>query len=187
MRVYLDFEFINLGRVTEPISIGLTTDAGESFYGEFTDYPKEMIAPGDWVDENVIQKLWLKTPPPAMPLQTQYVVGTQFEVTALMEGWLSQQYFSSDANELHIWSDVYAYDWVLFCNLFGGMMSIPKFIYYIPFDLATLLHIKEIDPDISREAFAMSVLDVAAPTALKHNALFDAMIIGMCVRKALGL
>jgi hypothetical protein len=55
-------------------------------------------------------------------------------------------------------------------------------VYYIPFDLATLLKMKGVDPDISREEFAQ-----APPNGPKHNALWDARVIKACYWNAMGM
>jgi hypothetical protein len=81
---------------------------------------------------------------------------------------------------VEIWSDCLSYDWVLFCELFGGAMKVPDFIYYIPFDICTLFHSKGIDPDVSREDFAGAS---GAIDKQKHNALWDAWIIKGCYDK----
>ena len=64
---------------------------------------------------------------------------------------------------------------VLFNDIFGTAFDIPKNIYYIPFDLSTLLYVKGIDPDINREEFA-NMKDGSQ----KHNALWDAKVIKRC-------
>jgi hypothetical protein len=88
--------------------------------------------------------------------------------------WLEQ--FES----IEVWSDCLAYDWVLFCDIFGSAFDIPKNIYYIPFDICTLFKAKGIDPDINREVYAEwgdNTLD------RKHNALWDARVIKACYDK----
>jgi len=82
-----------------------------------------------------------------------------------------------------MWSDCLAYDWVLFCQLWGHAFNIPPCVYYIPFDLATLLMLKGIDPDIDRESFANMIGD----DGTKHNALWDALVIQKCYEKAVRL
>lgn len=75
-----------------------------------------------------------------------------------------------------MWSDCLAYDWVLFCNIFGGAFEVPKNVYYIPFDICTLFKIGGINPDVNREEYANSTyLELQ-----KHNALHDANIIMKC-------
>lgn len=81
--------------------------------------------------------------------------------------------------KIEIWSDCLAYDWVLFCELWGGALKVPDEIYYIPFDLSTLFWIIGEDPDVNREAFA----GLSTSEADKHNALSDARVIRACYRK----
>jgi len=64
-----------------------------------------------------------------------------------------------------------------------NLLLLPPFIYYIPFDLSTLLKIKGIDPDINREDFAGKIESPIKYS--KHNSLHDALIIKACVEKLL--
>jgi len=80
-----------------------------------------------------------------------------------------------------MWSDCLAYDWVLFNNIFGTAFDIPKNVYYIPFDICTLMKIKGVDPDINREDYAYS--DMPIPETAKHNSLHDAWTIKHCYDK----
>jgi hypothetical protein len=84
--------------------------------------------------------------------------------------WLAQ--FDS----VEVWSDCLAYDWVLFCDLFGGALNIPKNIYYIPFDICTVMKVEGFDPDVNREEFS-------GITGSKHNSLHDAKVIKACYEK----
>jgi len=77
-----------------------------------------------------------------------------------------------------MWSDCLSYDWVLFNQLWGHAFSIPKNIYYIPFDICTLFKVKGIDPDINRERFLEW-----PDSEQKHNALWDARVIKACYEK----
>ena len=79
---------------------------------------------------------------------------------------------------VEMWSDCLAYDWVLFSLLWGHAFNIPKNVFYIPYDLCTLLKINKIDPDINREEFAGM-----KNGAEKHNSLWDAMVIKACYEK----
>jgi hypothetical protein len=81
-------------------------------------------------------------------------------------------------DEIEMWSDCLSYDWVLFCQLWGHAFKIPSNIYYIPFDICTIFKDYGIDPDISREKFA-----VISDRDEKHNALWDAIVIKSCYEK----
>ena len=103
---------------------------------------------------------------------------TQAECRIYLTEWLV-----SFDEKIYIWSDCLAYDWVLFCELFGGALEIPDCIYYIPFDLCTLFQVHGVDPDISRETF----VEVDSELYEKHNALWDAHVIKSCYEKLTSL
>jgi hypothetical protein len=158
MKVFFDTEFTGLHQNTTLISIGLVTENGSTFYAELLDYDKSQV--DNWIQENVIAHL------------TREYSGETEAIKQKLEVWLS----SYDTVEM--WSDTLAYDWVLFNQLWGHAFNIPKNVYYIPFDIATLFKIKGIDPDINREEFAE--MTEGGP---KHNALWDAKVIKACYEK----
>jgi len=45
--------------------------------------------------------------------------------------------------DIEVWSDYLAYDWVLFCDIFGHAFKVPKQVYYIPFDICTLMKVTQ--------------------------------------------
>lgn len=172
-KVFFDTEFTGLHQKTTLISIGMISECGKTFYAELTDYDGRQV--DDWIDENVLSKLMLLS----MGVQSHgevtgnehvLVCGEKAEVSQILNQWLSQ------FQHVEIWSDCLAYDWVLFCNIFGNAFDIPKNVYYIPFDICTLFKAKGIDPDVNREGFAgMGDEDIN-----KHNALWDAKVIKAC-------
>ncbi len=183
-KIFFDTEFTGLHKNTTLISIGLIADSGETFYAELRDYDKSQVNP--WLQENVIDNLLYNhfvkghgysrtyNNDEETSYNYKYVVSNTSEVKNRMENWLSQ------FEQVEIWSDCLAYDWVLFCNIFGTAFDIPSNIYYIPFDICTLFKLKDIDPDISREKFAELLEDKEIS---KHNALWDAKVIMLCYNK----
>lgn len=172
MKIFWDCEFTGLHQNTTLISIGLVTEDGQEFYAEFDDFDRRQV--DQWIQENVIDRLWL---PDDFVLEVTEnlwrIKGPRAKVQQYLFRWLRQREAA-----IEMWSDCLAYDWVLFCDLFGGALSIPDCVYYIPFDLCTLLKIKGIDPDINREEYAGLTSD------WKHNALWDAQVIKACYEKA---
>lgn len=160
----MDTEFTGLCQNTTLISIGMVTEKGQTFYAECNDYDPYQV--DDWIRKNVIDNLWY---PNGLP---------ERQVRSLLEEWLS------NLGPVEIWSDCLSYDWVLFNQLWGHAFNIPKNVYYIPFDLATVFKLKGIDPDINREEFAGVKDD--DPLRRKHNALWDAQVIRMCYEKLMG-
>jgi len=219
MKLFFDTEFTGLHQKTTLISIGIVAETGETFYCELDDYDKSQV--DEWIKENVIAKLKHKRPKNLMPtplpndkqlsdypnaeqypyIRTNYynnkndnrkgfsidMMGTMNNLKIELTEWLAQ------FENIEIWSDTLAYDWVLFNEIFGHAFNIPKNVYYIPFDLATLFKIKGIDPDVSREEFAhvenMKLANGKYPETEKdiekHNALFDALIIRQCYLNAI--
>ena len=176
MRVYFDTEFTGLHAKTTLISIGLISDCGKTFYAELNDFDKSQL--DNWLKENVISNLSMQTSRAGITRfykdkkETVFFGDTDQLKEALTE-WMSQFGY------VEIWSDCLSYDWVLFNNIFGHAFSIPKNVYYIPFDICTLFKIKGIDPDISREEFA----EIKKEDIQKHNALYDAVVIKKCFEK----
>lgn len=156
MRIFFDTEFTGLHQNTTLISIGIVDEDGREFYAEMTDYDKEQLDP--WISENVIANL------------TGANQVTTPELKMQLTEWLSTY------DTVEVWSDCLAYDWVLFDAIFGGAFNKPQNVYYIPFDLCTLMKLKDIDPDVNREEFA-------AMSGSKHNSLHDAKVIKACYEK----
>jgi len=158
MKIYFDTEFTGLHQNTTLISIGIVTEDGREYYAELNNYDKSQC--DDWIKENVIKNLTGKNVMNTKKLRE--------EIIRFLEPY----------ENVEVWSDCLAYDWVLFNEIFGHAFNIPKKVYYIPFDLCTLMKIKGVDPDINRE-------DFAGINGKKHNALHDAKVIKACVNRLL--
>ncbi len=177
--VFLDTEFTGLHQQTTIISIALVAETGEEFYAEFTDYAKDQL--NEFIEQNVLTKLWLTNSKAFNRVEKgTYIIGNKETVVNALKEWLKQ------FEVIEIWADVLAYDWVLFCELFGGAFGVPDNIFYAPFDLATLLRIKgKINPiskyneDVLRFAF------VETNREEQHNALADARVELDCYKKVM--
>jgi len=182
-KIFFDMEFTGLHQYTTPISIGLISEDDDEFYAEFMDYDKDQV--DEWIEKNVIQNLWFDISDYEnydyweIKRHTQsdnnrydlYCIGIKNKIVEALKEWFKT------FDEIEIWSDCLAYDWVLFCQLFGGAFLIPSNIYYIPFDICTLFKMNDIDPDINREEF------VSLQSEDKHNSLHDARVIKACYEK----
>lgn len=175
MKIFFDFEFTGLHQNTTPISFGCVAENGEQFYAEFKDYDRSQI--DDWVQENVINHLFLVSTSEQLPTMTtdktgRTIIGERWQVARFFWDWVRR------FDGVEMWSDVLAYDWVLFCEITKADGNyFPDNVYYIPFDIATLMKIKGVDPDVSREAFS------GIENLTKHNSLDDARIIKACYEK----
>jgi len=175
VKVFFDTEFTGLHQNTTLISIGLIAENGKTFYAEFDDYDKTQVS--EWIRTNVIDNLIIHPDRKHYYRVTdndEIYLGNSEHITDKLQEWLS------NLGEVEIWSDCLHYDWMLFINLWGNAFAIPSNVYYIPFDICTLMKIKGVDPDINREEFA-------GIEGAKHNALHDAKVIKACYEKLMSV
>jgi hypothetical protein len=192
-KLFFDTEFTGLHKNTTLISLGIESECGKTFYAEFNDYDETQIS--DWIRENVISKLKFSAPLPGE--EESYILsrassnpkgesiykgyhlllrGTTAKIKEELTKWLKQ------FENVEMWSDCLAYDWVLFCDIFGDAFSLPSNVYYIPFDICTMFQEHDIDPDINREQFVFDT-PVKELHDKKHNALWGAGVIKQCYGK----
>lgn len=184
--IFMDTEFTGLRQDTKLISIALIHESGTSFYAEFDDFDWNKI--DDWLQTNVIAntaflRAWSSRNRRHVfgsdPLEwyqdelnnISMFAGTECVKQALV-AWLEQ------FGAVTIVSDTLAWDWVLFTELFGGPFNMPKNIFYIPIDIATMFELIEGDSDINRADY----VEYPSPS-VQHNALVDATIIKACYTK----
>lgn len=171
-KVFLDTEFTGLRQHTSLISLGLAAENGDVFYAELTDYDVAQLNP--WLQEYVEPYL-SKNLPAGIHTQidsSMFVQGDRADVAKVLRNWFAR---FGEKNSVEIWADVLAWDWVLFCELFGAN-GLPPQIHYIARDLSTLLVVKGIDPDTKREALGTVNWSHPALKLAKHHALYDALL-----------
>lgn len=171
-KLFLDTEFTGLHKDTNLISIALVSECGKQFYAEFNDYPIEQLERMGCKDD-VLNNLKFNDMRDCCNFENDFTDflmkdNSKYIARRLTE-WLQQ--FES----VEIICDFVAWDWVLFCDLFGGAFNIPKHIFYIPLDICGLFQLKDIDPDINRIDFCGGI-----DNYLPHNCLSDAHIIKKC-------
>lgn len=107
MRVFFDFEFIEGGSafVMEPISIGMVREDGEEYYAEFSGV--DWSRANEWVLKNVKPLLQV----PSFSSSKDKIAEDIRE-------------FVGDSPEF--WAYYADYDWVLLCQLYGTMLSLPR-------------------------------------------------------------
>jgi hypothetical protein len=174
-KIFFDTEFTGLHQNTTLVSIGCMAEDGRQFYAEFDDFDESQV--NYWIQSNVIYNL-VSSIEGDWCYENDTITGRSGateQIMPLLSDWLKEF-----EQPVEMWSDTLAYDWVLFCQLFGGALSLPDYIYYIPFDIATLFKVQGIDPDINREEFAGIANH---PDKQKHNALWDAKVIKACYER----
>lgn len=105
MRYWLDTEFIEDGRTIDLLSIGIVAEDGREFYAESSDTDRSRAS--QWVRENVLPYL--------------ASVGDSGPQIA----YQLRQFIGNDPHP-EFWGYYADYDWVVFCQLFGTMMQLPK-------------------------------------------------------------
>lgn len=172
-KLFMDMEFTGLTQKTSLISLALISETGDSFYAEFSDYDVKQL--DRWLIDNVINNLFFNLYDRLIHINVAEcsfkMKGDTKRVVEELTKWLKEQ------GSVEIWGDCLAYDWVLFCELFGGALNLPPNVYYIPFDICTLFSVKNIDPDINRCFF------IGTNSSNQHNALDDALVIKECFNK----
>ena len=105
MKYFIDTEFIESGPAFPLIllSIGIVAEDGREFYTANADAPLELA--NDWVKKNVIPHL-----------------GFSIAIKDIRQAVLN--FIGSEKPEF--WGYYADYDWVVFCQLFGTMMDLPK-------------------------------------------------------------
>lgn len=110
MRYFLDTEFSESGprAPIRLISIGIVTEGGDEFY-RVADFSEHYC--NDWVKANVIPHLGISM---RTPLDVVAI-----EVKSFIER-------TSNGEKPEFWGYYADYDWVVFCQMFGAMINLPK-------------------------------------------------------------
>lgn len=184
--IFLDTEFTGLHQHSTLISLALVAESGEEFYAELTDYDTSQLS--DWLKTNVLHHLFLKESY-TTDSRNYRLLGDSSALKSALTEWFDQfpKVYNSEGKvvpDIQIWADCYAWDWVLFCEIFGGAFGIPSNIHYMPMDLATLFQVKTGVPDAPRFAFVAE--KIAGKGWVQHNALYDARVELECYQKLMG-
>ena len=182
MRIFFDAEFTGLHKDTTLISIGLVTENGDRFYGEMTDYDECQCT--SWITENVLKNTILSgneklAEELGEDSKTLVVLGSSMDVANELREWLEKYNDTS----IQFISDVCHYDMVLLIDLlWENAINIPAninpYCHDITGDIIRHANVDEKTAfDISREQY-LTDRGIALPKGQKHNALYDAEVIG---------
>lgn len=120
MRYFFDTEFIEDGRTIDLISIGIVAEDGRKYYAVSTEFKARRA--DRWVKDNVLVHL--------PPRHVHYSDSPRLREEAL--AWKNRQTIKRDILEFcdqgkpEFWAYYADYDWVVFCQLFGRMIDLPK-------------------------------------------------------------
>lgn len=137
MKYFFDTEFIEDGRTIDLISIGIVAEDGREYYA--INYDCDFTKASDWVQENVLCHLPFKPfnlAPEWQPSLWRRKSDIAKQVVEFIQVELEAPQVVSDMKELkttqgctikpEFWAYYADYDWVVFCQLFGTMMDLPK-------------------------------------------------------------
>lgn len=173
-QLFLDTEFTELSQQAQLLSLALVSEDEQWFYAEFTEVDTDSLS--DWHQTHVVPYLSLTEQQISrLPKAGTYLKASKADIVASLKQWLQQW------THIEIWADVPAFDWVLFCELFGGALHIPQQIHFIVRDLATLFWAKGLDPDTDR--FGFGYREGEGEGMVRHNALGDAWTARLCYQK----
>lgn len=125
---FLDTEFVEDGEIIMPISLGLVPldERRPELYLEF-DFDEEVAEAQPFVRENVL---------PHLRGQQRY---TREEARAPILSYFGlPQHPAESKQRIEVWAYFSAYDWVVFCQIFGPMVELPPGLPRLSFDLQQL-------------------------------------------------
>ena len=132
-KYFIDTEFIENGRTIDLISIGIVDEKGREYYACNDDC--DLSKANQWVRENVISQLPSKhigvnpSDPFTSPSVKQDILTwkTANQIKReIVEFVNAVNPPSSSIDKPSFWAYYADYDWVVFCQLFGTMMDLPK-------------------------------------------------------------
>lgn len=109
VQIFMDTEFNEQGGNIDLISIALVNEMGRELCLTSSEFDLEAAKAKPWLVENVLSKL----PPQALWKTRKEIVAEIIR-------------FVGNDPKPRFWAWFGAYDWVLFCQLFGGMLNLPK-------------------------------------------------------------
>lgn len=114
MRYFLDTEFIESGpkKPIQLISIGIVSEDGREYYAISSEFNAKDASP--WVGENVLAHLESESVVPRLTLR---------EIAIEIYDFI---WPDTNRPKPEFWGYYSDYDWVVFCQIFGAMMALPK-------------------------------------------------------------
>ena len=126
MQYFLDTEFHEDGKTIDPISIGIVAMDGRELY--LGNNEAELHRASPWLWHNVIPKL----PSYSDKAFWQSRAAIKQSLLAFFEGDKQR------GDKIEIWTYFGAYDWVIFCQLFGCMIDLPSHLPKFDMDIRHL-------------------------------------------------
>lgn len=163
-RYYLDTEFIDDGKTIELISIGMVSDDGRELYFVSSEFDKSRC--DEWLQTNVLNQLPKCACPGGGTLDhlghndPTCKWRTRSEIRDAIRAFIVEE----PRDQIEIWAYFASSDWVVFYQLFGKMIDMPK---HFPFFVRCL---KQYALDLGYTGKFKELL----PDTGHHDALADA-------------
>lgn len=154
MKYTLDTEFWEDGyqKPVQLISIGIVSELGQRYYAVNDDFIWKFVPSSHWIWDNVKPKLFLDDMDPKKIVKPRHKIKQD-----LLE------FFKNDPAP-EFWAWFADYDWVVFCQIFGTMIDLPKNFPMLCMDI-----------EQKRRMLGLSRGVMPAKSADEHNALVDAI------------
>ena len=163
MKFFLDTEFIESGPANpiQLVSIGIVAEDGREFYAISSEYDSSHAS--DWVCANVLMPLLAENPSEFFSLKEIAVKVLEFVWPPFKTdpSQMSPNQRDKMREKPEFWGYYADYDWVVFCQIFGAMMDLPK-----GFPMFCM--------DLKQWCVAMGNPDLPKQGKGEHNALADA-------------
>jgi len=131
MKYFLDTKFIDDGFTIELISIGIVAEDGREFYN--INRNCKFWNASEWVRDNVLEPMGILIHGDFQAIyQDTYDISSECVKHDITKNII--EFFNGDY-DIEIWGWYCSYDWVVFCQLFGPMVDIPKGMPYSMMDL----------------------------------------------------
>ena len=129
MKIYFDCEFMEDGRVVDPLAWAGISDNGHLLYLVITDTDRERA--NEFVVEHVLPYLdddyAVYGVASALGVEERCVEihrCTRAEAGAILKEWVTR--IRPAGEPLEFWADFNSYDWVMTCQFFGPMGYLPE-------------------------------------------------------------
>lgn len=123
MKYWLDTEFIEDGKTIDLISIGIVAEDGRVFYCEVIE--AELWRADEWVKKNVLPHLRCRRGSQPHWIAFDGEVGGYWARDSIA-GAIKEFCDPATYGKPEFWGYYADYDWVVFCQLFGRMIDLPK-------------------------------------------------------------
>ena len=174
MKYFFDTEFIEKPNTINLISIGIVSEEGDSYYAVCSDFNAETAWNNGWIRENVLKTIFkdflkIEASNDVTSTDGKFTLAN-FQVLksiySLTTSTIKKEILAFIEPNPTFYAYYSAYDWVVFCWIFGRMIDLPEGYPMYCYDLKTMM---------DREGLDTAWKNKMVPEGdNEHNALADA-------------